>query len=70
LQQTLSEPDTPKSAKEHIAAAVSDPGQLVQYASAEDLLKAWKTSGLSGWIKQQMRSQTPSEIRDDSAVVF
>src|SRR5208282_3924238 len=52
LQQTLSDPVTPKTAKERIAAAVPDPSQLVKYATAEDLLKAWKTMGLSGWIKQ------------------
>ena len=59
LQQTLSEPETPKIAKEHIAAAMANPKQLVVYANAEDLLKAWETSGLSGWIKQQMRPQPP-----------
>ena len=62
LQQTLSEPATPKLAKERIAAAVPDPTQLVKYTNAEDLLKAWKVTGLSGWIKQQMRSQKPKEV--------
>jgi len=58
LQQTLSDPVTPKSAKERIAAALPDRNELVQYTNAENLLEAWKTTGLSGWIKQQMRSQT------------
>jgi len=62
LQQTLSEPVTPKLAKERIAAAVPDSAQLVKYTNAEDLLKAWKVTGLSGWIKQQMRSQKPKEV--------
>jgi X-Pro dipeptidyl-peptidase (S15 family) len=62
LQQTLSEPVTPKIAKEKIAAAVPDSSQLVKYTNAEDLLRAWKTTGLSGWIKQQMRSQKPKEV--------
>ena len=65
LQQTLSEPVTPKIVKEHIAAAVPDPSRLVKYTNAEDLLKAWKVTGLSGWIKQQMRSQTPKGNGDD-----
>jgi hypothetical protein len=59
LQQTLSEPATPNAAKEHMAAAVPDTSRLVTYMNAGDLLKAWKTSGLSGWIRQQMRSQKP-----------
>lgn len=65
VQQTLSEPVTPKIAKEKIAAAVPDPSRLVKYTNAEDLLKAWKTTGLSGWIKQQMRSQAPKGRDDD-----
>jgi hypothetical protein len=68
LQQTLSEPITPKIAKERIGAAVPDPSRLVKYANAEDLLKAWKTKGLSGWIKQQMRSQIPQKALATSAV--
>jgi hypothetical protein len=59
LQQTLTEPATPNAAREHMAAAVPDTSRLVTYTNAEDLVKAWKTSGLSGWIKQQMRSQKP-----------
>ena len=57
LQQTLSEPETPKNAKDGIAAAVPKAGQLVQYASANDLMKAWQNAGLSGWIKQQILAQ-------------
>jgi hypothetical protein len=62
LQQTLSEPATPRIVKERIAAAVPSPAQLVKYTNAGDLLKAWKASGLSGWIKQQMRYQKPKEV--------
>jgi hypothetical protein len=65
LQQTLSEPATPNIAKERIAAAVPDSTRLVKYTNAEDLLKAWKVTGLSGWIKQQMRSQMPKGRGDD-----
>ena len=61
LQQTLSEPITPKSAKERIAASVPDSTQLVKYTNAGDLLKAWQINGLSGWIKQQLRSQMQDE---------
>jgi hypothetical protein len=64
LQQTLTEPATPNIARERIAAAVPDSSRLVTYMNAEDLLKAWKVTGLSGWIKQQMRSQTPKGSGD------
>jgi hypothetical protein len=61
LQITLSDPVTPDIAKQRLAKAVPDQTRLVKYADAEGLFKAWKTSGLSGWIKQQMRSQKPKE---------
>jgi hypothetical protein len=66
LQQTLSEPDTPKTAKERLAAVVPDPSQVVKYGNPGDLLKAWETGGLSGWIKKQMRLQTPKDSSDDA----
>ena len=62
LQQTLSDPATPQKAKERIAAAVPQQAQVVKYTSPEDLLKAWKVSGLSGWLKQQMHPQKPKEV--------
>lgn len=65
LQQILSEPVTPKIAKERIVAAMPERGELVKYQNAEDLLKAWKIAGLSGWIKQQMRSQITKGNGDD-----
>jgi pimeloyl-ACP methyl ester carboxylesterase len=65
LQQTWSEPVTPEIAKGRIATAVPDSTRLVKYTNAEGLLKAWKVTGLSGWIKQQMRSQTPKGGGDD-----
>jgi cephalosporin-C deacetylase-like acetyl esterase len=61
LQVTLSDPATPDIAKGRLAKAVPEQTRIVKYTNAEDLLKAWKTSGLSGWIKQQMRSQKPKE---------
>ena len=70
LQQTLTEPITPKIAKDRIAAAVPVSGQVVKYANAEDLLKAWKTAGLTGWIKQQMRPSAPKSNEDDGRVAL
>jgi hypothetical protein len=66
----LSEPATPKIAKERLAGALPDPNELVKYTNSEDLMKAWKTMGLSGWIKQQLRSQTPNGSADDRGVAF
>jgi hypothetical protein len=62
LQQTLTEPVTPKSAKERIATSVPDPSQVAKYANAEEHLKAWQVSGLSGWIKQQLHLQNQATI--------
>ena len=62
VQQTLTEPVTPKIAKERIAAAVKDPTRVVQYANAKDLFKAWQTSGLSGWIKRQLLSERLKQV--------
>jgi hypothetical protein len=62
FQQMATDVFTPKSAKERIAAAVPEQAQVVKYASPEDLLKAWKISGLSGWIKQQLRPQKAKEV--------
>lgn len=57
LQQNMSDATIPPKAKERLAAAVPSQDQVVKYQNDEALLKAWKTAGLSGWIKQQMRSQ-------------
>lgn len=67
LQQTLSEPVTPKAAKERLAAALPDPDELVKYNNALDLMNSWKITGLSGWIKQQLRSPTPKATSDQGA---
>jgi len=62
FQQMASDPFTPKPVKERIAAALPEQAQFVTYVGPEDLLKAWKVSGLSGWIKQQLRPQKAKEI--------
>src|SRR5262245_13392487 len=61
LQQTSSEPVTPVIAKETIAAAMPIRAAFVKYSSPQDLLKAWQVTGLSGWIKQQMRPEKPNQ---------
>ena len=62
FQQMATDVNTPKSAKERIAAAVPEQAQVVKYAGPEDLMKAWKISGLSGWIKQQLRQEKTKEV--------
>lgn len=61
LQQTGSDLVTPNLAKEKIAAAMPVRTTFAKYATAQDLLNAWKATGLSGWLKQQMRSEKPKE---------
>jgi len=65
LQQTLTDPVTPKSARDRIAASLRDPSDLVRYANPEEHLKAWQTSGLSGWLKQQLNAQRQGENRNN-----
>ena len=57
FQQMATDVTTPSSAQERIAAALPEQAQVVKYAGPEDLLKAWKISGLSGWMKLQLRPQ-------------
>jgi len=61
FQQMATDPSTPKAAKDRLAAALPEQAQVVNYAGPEDLLKAWKISGLSGWIKQQLRPKGAKE---------
>jgi hypothetical protein len=62
LQQNISDATTPTKAKERLAAAVPSQEQVVKYQNDEALFKAWQTSGLSGWIKQQMSSKKPEAV--------
>lgn len=57
VQQTLTDPVTPRVAKQSIAGSVHDPKELVTYANPQEHLKAWKVDGLSGWIKAHLSAQ-------------
>lgn len=65
LQLMLNGQVTPPAAREQIAAAAPLRTTIVKYQSPEDLLKAWQSAGLSGWLKQQLRPQLPRETDDD-----
>jgi hypothetical protein len=67
LQQTMSEGFTPDAAKAKIADAVPHRATFVRYNNPQELLSAWKSNGLSGWIKQQLRPQPPSGSRTEAA---
>lgn len=66
MQQVLNDRATPKAAKDRLAAAVPNQDLVVKYPSGEELLQAWKTSGLSGWIKRQMQTQKPTVVAASS----
>jgi acetyl esterase/lipase len=68
LQQMLNEPITPPVARDRISADAPLRTTVVKYQGAEDLLQAWQTAGLSGWIKQQLRPQAPKGNGDDHHV--
>ena len=61
FQQMATDSFTPKAAKDRLAAALPEQAQVVKYTGPEDLMKAWKISGLAGWIKQQLRTQKATE---------
>jgi hypothetical protein len=63
LRQTLSEPVMPKSAREKIATSVRDPRLVTRYVNPEVLMQSWQVEGLSGWIKELLRSQMQAEGR-------
>ena len=67
VQQTWSEPLTPNAAKAKIADVVPVRATVVRYNNPLELLKAWNSNGLSGWIKQQLRAQSPNGSRADAA---
>jgi hypothetical protein len=59
---------TPPIAKERISAAAPLRATAVKYQSEQDLFKAWQVAGLSGWIKEQLRPQTPTGAGDGQHV--
>src|SRR5262249_19003015 len=68
LQQIASDPITPAAAKERIAASAPAKAVNVKYQSEQDHFNAWQSTGLSGWIKQQLRPQPLKETGDDHHV--
>ena len=69
IQQTMTDQVTPKDVKEEFATSVSDPAQSVKYPDARGLLSAWQDSGLSGWIKQHLHSNsTPHRVAESKPV--
>jgi hypothetical protein len=69
VQQVMDEPVTPPIAKQKIAASVQRPEQLVQYKDIFAHRDAWRVSGLSGWLHDQMRPSQPSEASGSSQPV-
>jgi hypothetical protein len=54
IQQVMTDPITPPAAKDKIAAAVPQPSDLVRYDNEQGLLAAWRVTGLSGWMRDQI----------------
>lgn len=46
---------TPPSARRKIAAAIPKPEDLMQYPDSNAHAKVWKISGLTGWLREQIR---------------
>lgn len=63
LQQTLTDPLTPKVARDRMASAAAPPIVVIKYDKPQDLLQAYQTGGgLSGWMKEHLRGQGLKEV--------
>jgi cephalosporin-C deacetylase-like acetyl esterase len=59
IQQIMDDEVTPPSARERIAASVPNKDQVVRYKDTTQHVSAWRKTGLTGWIKEQL--QPPDE---------
>jgi hypothetical protein len=55
IQQIMDDEITPPSAREKIAASVPDKDQIVRYKDTTQHVSAWRKTGLTGWIKEQLQ---------------
>jgi hypothetical protein len=55
VQQVMDDLVTPQAAKDKIAAAVPKPEEVTRYKDTMAEAKAWHVSGLSGWLREQLR---------------
>jgi len=55
IQQVMDDQVTPQAAKDKIAAAVSNPDEVVRYKDVVEHESVWRVSGLSGWLRKQLR---------------
>jgi hypothetical protein len=55
IQQILDDPTTPPEARDKIADALPKTGQLVRYKDRAAHQAAWRTDGLSGWMRTQLQ---------------
>jgi hypothetical protein len=64
VEQIMDDPVTPPSAKDKLSAAVGSADSVVRYKDASAHLAAWRASGISGWIRDQL---TPSTAQASNA---
>jgi dienelactone hydrolase len=55
IQQSLDDSVTPAAARDKIAAAVPNKENVIRYTDTTQHLNAWRQTGLTAWIKQQLR---------------
>jgi len=58
IEQVMDDPVTPPSAKDKLSAAVGTPGLAIRYKDAGAHLAAWRSNGISGWIREQLMPST------------
>jgi hypothetical protein len=55
IQQVMDDLVTPASARDKIAAAIQGHGELIRYKDSAAHRDAWRTYGLSGWMREKLR---------------
>ena len=55
VQQVLDDPITPPAARDRIAASLPRRDELVRYPTQMDQVRAWRISGLSGWLEDHLK---------------
>jgi acetyl esterase/lipase len=58
IQQVMDDPVTPLAAKDKLSAAAPKPDEVVRYKDVVAHEKFWRISGLSGWLREQLRPTT------------
>lgn len=55
IEQVMDDPGTPPTARDKIAEAAPRANEVVRYKGSTELVKAWGSSSVSGWLGEQLK---------------